>query len=81
MDDTHAEARAVQIELLRQASPARRFAITSPLSRTVIELSRRALRRAMPNATDKEILLRWVELHFGADLAAAVSRDLARRGR
>ncbi|MCP4679801.1 MAG: hypothetical protein GY854_30780 [Deltaproteobacteria bacterium] len=77
--DTHPTAEKVQIDLLRQASPRRRVALVRSLSRTVIELSRRAIRRANPDASEDEVLLIFVSLHYGEDLAAAVRHDLERR--
>jgi hypothetical protein len=75
--DTHPAAVRVQLELLRRAEAERRGSIMCSLSRAVIDLSRRALRERMPEATDAELLLRWAELHYGADLAARVRRRLA----
>lgn len=68
--DTSAAAERVQIQLLRQATPARRFALARSLSRTTIELSRRAIREANPDWSEAQVLHRWVELHYGASLAA-----------
>ena len=67
--DTHPEVEARQIELLRSASPARRFAIVRSLTRTVVMLSRRALRRRRPHATEKELDREFVELHYGEEVA------------
>src|SRR5262249_43275573 len=43
--DTSLEAEREQIELLRKASPAKKFGFVNSLSRTMIEASRRNLRR------------------------------------
>ncbi len=77
--DTHPEAERVQIELLRKASPARRFSSVRSLSRTTIELSRRAIRRRMPAASETEVALAFVELHYGKELAERLDRYLAAR--
>jgi hypothetical protein len=74
-DTTDAAAR-LQIELLRAAGPARRAALARSLSRTVIDLSRRALRERMPGASERELLLRWVALEYGAELARRVDAYL-----
>ena len=79
-DTTEAAAR-VQMELLREAGPARRAALARSLSRTVIDLSRRALRERMPAASEREILLRWVALEYGPDLAGRVDAYMRDRGR
>jgi hypothetical protein len=67
--DTHPAAEAVQIDLLRKAGVARRFALTASLTQTTIELSRRALRLRYPNANEEEIALMFVSLNYGDDLA------------
>ena len=66
--DTAPSALAVQIELLRAAGPTRRAELTRSMSRTVIDLSRRALRERMPGASETEVLLRWVRLNYGEAL-------------
>jgi hypothetical protein len=77
--DTDPDAEKVQFDLLRQAGPTRRSQMALNLSAQVISLARRALRRADPDASDDEIKLRFVELHYGAELAAEVRRYLAAR--
>jgi hypothetical protein len=67
--DTHPDVAARQIELLRSASPARRAALARSLTRTVITLSRRALRRRRPHATERELDRAFVELHYGDETA------------
>jgi len=79
LTDTDPEAARLQLELFRRASPARRLALAFSLSRTVIGLSRRGLARSMPGATDEEIGLRFVELHYGSELAEEVRAHLKRR--
>ncbi len=70
----------VQIELLRRAGTARRFALASSLSESVIALSREAIRARDPSLDDREIKLRWVALHYGEELSAKVRRHLEQRG-
>ena len=77
--DTHPEAESVQIDLLRKASPARRLSVVRSLSRTTIELSRRAIRRRMPAASETELALAFVELHYGRELAQRLELYLAAR--
>ena len=72
--DTHHTMAAAQIELLRQASMARRFGRARSLSRTTIELARRAIARTMPGADEREILLTFVGLHYGSDWAERLRR-------
>ncbi len=76
--DTSPEADRVQLELLRRAGETRRFGLCRSLTETVVALSRRALREAMPGASEDEVLLRWVALQYGDALAEGVRRRLDR---
>lgn len=77
--DTSPEAERVQLALLRQASTAKRFARARSLSQTTIDLSRRAIRRANPMLSEEEVLIRFVALHYGQDLADRVQDHLRHR--
>jgi hypothetical protein len=77
--DTDPDAEKVQIELLRRAGPTRRAAMALSLSAQVIGLARRAIRRSLPGASEEEIGLRFVELHYGRELAAELRRFLSAR--
>ena len=81
VDDTSAEAARVQIELLRAAGPARRFQLMRRMTNHAVALSRRAIQRANPDASELEVKLIWAEVHYGPELAAAVRADLKARGR
>lgn len=73
---TQANALAHQVGLMRRATRAQRFAAVRSLSGTVAALSWRALRRSMPEATENEISLAFVALHYGEDVAASLRRQL-----
>jgi len=77
--DTGLDAERVQVALLRTASVARRLHLALSLSATVIGAARRALARAQPDASARDLDVRFVELHYGADLAANLRADLDRR--
>jgi hypothetical protein len=79
--DTDVEAERVQLDLLRAASPARRAGLAISLTATAIGLSRRALERQAPGASEEEIGLRFVELNYGRELAAEVAAYLRQRRR
>jgi hypothetical protein len=81
MNDIDPRAAAVQLELLRRATPERRAAIMLKLSSSVISLSRSALRARHPEWSDDEIGLEWVRLNYGEALAAGARAALAARGR
>ena len=77
--DTSVEAERVQIDLLRKAPVSRRLHLAWSLSATVISVARRALARAQPHASQQDLDLRFVELHYGPDLAASLRAELIRR--
>ena len=77
--DTSLDAERVQVALLRAAPIARRLHVAMAMSATVIGAARRALARAQPDASARELDLRFVELHYGADVAAGLRADLDRR--
>jgi hypothetical protein len=77
--DTPPAVEAIQLDLLRRAGTARRAALALNLSRTAIRASRRAIARRHPELDEQGVLLRWAELHYGADLADRVRRYLASR--
>ena len=79
LSDTHPEAEKVQIDLLRKASTSERFALMCSLTATAISLSRRAIARANPDLSPQEVDLKFVELHYGKELASRVRRYLKRR--
>jgi hypothetical protein len=77
--DTHPDAEKAQLELLRQATVSERLTLACSLSQTVIDLAKRAIRRRYPHEGEHEILLRFVSVHYGAELASRLSIDLSRR--
>ena len=79
--DTHPDAEKVQIDLLRRASTAERFALACSLTATAVSLSRRAIARANPDLGPQEVDLKFVELHYGKELASRVRRYLEDRSR
>ena len=64
------------MDLLRSATPARRAGLALSLT---IRLARLALARQDPAATDEEIGIRFVKLHYGDELAAALAARLRTR--
>jgi hypothetical protein len=79
LSDTDPEAQRVHLELMRRATPARRIRLALSLSRSVMSLSRDGLGRRLEDASPEELGLRFVALHYGADLADDVRVDLALR--
>ncbi len=67
--DTTPEAEKVQIDLIRKSSLSRRISIVRSLSRTVGYLSRRAIQRARPSLSEREVDIAFVANHYGEELA------------
>lgn len=79
LSDTSPDAERVQIELLRRASVAERAACMHTMTAWTIELARRGIQRANPGLSDEEVGLRFVELHYGRQLADRVRACLKER--
>lgn len=81
LSDTDPESARVHLDLLRGASPQRRLRLAFSLSRTAMSLSRGGMARILPDASPREIGLRFVARLYGAQLAEEVRADLAARRR
>jgi hypothetical protein len=80
-EDTDLQAERAQIDLLCQSNVSQRVSLAISLSETTIDLARRAIRIQNANFTDRDILLRFVAIHYGPGLAESVDKDLQRRAR
>jgi len=80
MDDTHPTIRRAQEALLRAMTPAQRFAMVEDLTDATIRWSRDSLRAQMPGVPESLVILRWVELVYGKELAARVASIADRLG-
>lgn len=67
------DAERTQIELLRSLTPTQRVGIALDLSEAIRQLSLRALRNRMPEATEREVGIAFIRLHYGDDLANEVA--------
>lgn len=79
--DTDPSIEQVHIALLRRATVAKRLALATSLSETVIGLARRAIRRSVPALDEQGLALRFVEIHYGPGLANDLRVYLAQRRR
>ena len=79
LSDTDPETERVHLRLLRSAGPARRIRLALSLSRSVMKLSRDGLARGVEGASPEGVGLRFVALHYGADLAEDLRAHLASR--
>ena len=77
--DTDPAIESEQVRLLTQASVPRRFHLLRSLTASALWLSRRALARQNPGASTTEVGLKWVGLHYGAELEEEVRRYLDKK--
>ena len=78
-NDTSPEAEQVLLQLMREKTPAERVQMAMNLTAQVREASRRAIARALPEVSPREIEYRFIELHYGKELADGVrAHDKAR---
>lgn len=80
-NDTTAEAEAVQLACIRRMSPLERLRAGCRMSNRVRRLAFDAIRGRHPDANETEVRLRFIELAYGAFLAADVRLWLRDRGR
>lgn len=69
----------MQIALFRASTLERRIALALSLSKTVLSLSRTAIRQAHPDVTEEEVDLLFIEYQYGEKLARQVRAYLAGR--
>lgn len=77
--DTSPEAEAVQIELVRRMAPAQRLEKTIQRSSQMLRAAKAAIRRRYPAYSEQEVAIKFIELHYGDELAAGVRRQLEGR--
>ena len=78
-EDTSPEMERVQIELIRKASPAKIFGLVRSMSKTMIQASRRNIRKLHPDANEEEITLIFVVLYYGKEIAHLVRSQIEKR--
>jgi hypothetical protein len=77
LSDTSDEIERIQTTLIRGLSVAERISMSRSLSQTAIQLARRAIRRANPHLSEREVELLYVALHYGEGLASALRARLS----
>jgi len=77
--DTSTEAEKVQIELIRRCTVAQRFAKVRSLTARTFGLSKRAIARANPGLSPQQLQIKFIEFHYGKDLADRFRRYQKRR--
>ena len=72
--DTSRAADEAQLEALRRMGPGGRLQAGLRFSRSMIALSRAALRAQHPELGERALRLLWIEQNYGAALAREVQR-------
>ena len=72
LSDTHPRAAALQLKLLRQATPARKLEMVGQLNQMVKDLALSGLREHYPHETPAQLRRRLADLLLGKDLARRV---------
>lgn len=72
-NDTDPTVQRLQTERLRSMTMEQRHAITEDLTAITVQLSREAIAASMPGASKSDVMLRWIELVYGKELADRVA--------
>lgn len=74
--DTDARAEKVQFEIYRRMTPLQKVEIVQQMNQTVRHLAMIGLRDRHPDATEEELLYRYVAMVHGEDLARRAYGDV-----
>ncbi len=74
--DTHPKIEALQIQLLRQATPLRKMEMLAQLNASAHTLALMGLRTRFPQATEPELRRRLADLLLGEELARKVYGEI-----
>jgi vacuolar-type H+-ATPase subunit F/Vma7 len=77
--DTHPKIEKTLISLFRNQSISKKLSHVRSLSKTTIQLSKRAIAKANKNISDEQINLLFINYHYGKELAEKVEKYLAER--
>lgn len=72
--DTSPAAEQAQIEILRRLGTRGRIARMRSLTRSTQRLARRALRQARPELNERQLIIEWVRINYGEELAQAMGK-------
>ena len=78
LSDTDKKIEKIQIDLIRQLSTPERVSRLRSLSQTVINLSRRAIRKANPELSENELKYKFLAYHYGYELAGKFKEYMER---
>ena len=78
--DTTSAAFEVQLDCSRRMSPQDRIRRTYAVSRRIKQMAFDAIRRRFPDLSEQQVQFKFIELTYGANLAADVSDWVKERG-
>jgi len=76
LSDTDPKTEKFQISLIRKSSISERISRLRSLTQTAIQLSRRAIKRANPELSEKDLQCKFVEYHYGNKIAVGLKKYL-----
>jgi hypothetical protein len=76
LQDTSPEVEQKLMEMLRRQTPTERLSKTLYITSVTLNLSRRAIARANPGKSKRELDLLFVEYHYGKELAERVKKHI-----
>ena len=69
LSDTDEKIDKIQIDLIRKLSKSEGVSGLRSLTQTVISLSRRAIKQANPELSEKELKYKFMTYHYGNEIA------------
>jgi len=79
LSDTDPDVLRLQVELLRQTTPARRLEMALSLSAALIDIAYAGIRRRQAGISDIDAGLQFVEIQYGRELAEAIRARMSER--
>lgn len=79
LSDTEIKTERIQIALIRNLNTSERISLLRSLSQTVINLSRRAIRRANPELSENDLNYKYVAYHYGNEIAEQLKKYMDNR--
>ena len=78
--DTHPDIERRQIEMLRKLSPQEKMSRMNDWSQAMLDMAWRGLQKANPEASETELGILFVAVHYGQPLADRLRAYLLARG-
>jgi hypothetical protein len=79
LSDTSKKVENIHIGLMRKLTASERMSRLRALSQTVMNLSRRAIRRANPELNENELKYKFLAYHYGDEIAEKYRQYVERK--